>query len=72
MRTIWIKTKNFSRKINNFFIYLLLFLFYLTVVGFSYLIYFIFSVNKDKRKVDNYWLEPEKKELSEKYFVSPY
>jgi hypothetical protein len=66
------KTKNFSRKINNFFIYLLLFLFYITVVGFSSLIYFIFSINKGKRRVESYWLEPEIKELSEKYFVSPY
>jgi hypothetical protein len=72
MRSIWVKTKNFSRKINNCFIYLLLFLFYLAIVGFSYFLYFIFSMNKGKKEVKSYWLEPENKELSEKYFLSPY
>ncbi|OGK13046.1 hypothetical protein A3A93_03905 [Candidatus Roizmanbacteria bacterium RIFCSPLOWO2_01_FULL_38_12] len=55
------------KGINQIFIYLLLFIFYLAIIGLAKIIYLIFK----KRETDDasYWRKPENKELD---IFSPY
>ena len=47
------KIQKFIKKINNVFIKIILFIFYLLIIGFGTLIYRLFK--KNKTKTNSYW-----------------
>ena len=63
--------KKLTKLVNNFFIDIILFLFYFLVIGFASIIYkFIYLLGKHNK--DSYWIEGLKKNYSKEYFSSPY
>lgn len=64
------KIKNFIQDINNLFIKITLFFFYLLIIGFGALIYRIFK--KKNKKVNSYWQVFSQEKLDLEYFKSAY
>ena len=61
--------KRLVRLINNYFIKIVLFVFYFVVIGLGSLIYHLSKKNYQK---DSYWENPPKKPLDIEYFQSSY
>jgi len=62
--------QKFIKKINNFFINIILFLFYFLIIGLGALIYGFFK--KRNKEANSYWQDYPQKELGLDYFKSSY
>jgi len=60
------------RKANDFFILIILVLFYFFVVGITALFLLIAAKIRSKGAGESYWKNEDKKEFSMDYFKSPY
>jgi len=59
-------------KINDFFILIILVLFYFVVVGITALFFWVFTRAKNKKGKTSYWQERADKKFDRDYFTLPY
>jgi len=64
------KIQIFIKILNNFFISIILFLFYFFIIGLISVIYKLFKNNKEK--ADSYWQDSSPDNFDLKYFKSAY
>jgi len=62
--------KKISKALNNYFILIILFVFYFPVIGIAFVFFKIFSAQK--KNSDSYWVIPKHSQFDKKYFESPY
>lgn len=61
--------RNLSKTLNNYFILLVLFIFYYPVIGIAFIFYRIFNLNKVGK--NTYWKDNDS-DFKKEYFESPY
>ncbi|OGH11896.1 MAG: hypothetical protein A2857_02225 [Candidatus Levybacteria bacterium RIFCSPHIGHO2_01_FULL_36_15] len=64
--------RRITRIVNNFFIAIVLFIFYFVAVGLSFLIYKTMTIFKKSEKKESYWEDVGDKNLGDNYFSSSY
>ena len=62
--------KNLSKTLNNYFILIVLLVFYFPVIGIAFVFFKLFS--QDKKSADSFWNIPKTESLDKRYFESPY
>ena len=62
--------KKVSKTLNNYFVLILLFVFYFPAIGTAFIFFKIFTLNKKTQ--DSYWNISKKSNFDKKYFNSPY
>ena len=64
--------KEFVRKLNNFFVSVILIFFYFLVIGFAFILKKLFSLKKERGVPSTYWVDPQESDLNPKNFGSAY
>ena len=62
--------RRISKKINDYFILIVLFIFYYPVIGIAFFFFKLLSLNK--KSSASYWVKPKNQDFDKKYFESPY
>lgn len=60
------------RRINSFFISIILFLVYFPIVGLCFCIYKVTTTDKNNDQASTYWKSPPSEKCDKKYFQSAY
>lgn len=61
--------RELSKTLNNYFILIVLFIFYFPVIGIAFVLFKIFSKHKN---TNSYWIAPKNPQYDKKYFESPF